>query len=179
MDRRIYEFVDGWAAYFQTKRGWNLARGKVWAAFACLMLSLVFANSVSSGRVFFLLLNGFWWGIILYGNILIFRDEADYAESVRKCEKLNAKVQYVRDSRKTGRRIWLCLFSFITAVDVVHYAIHPEHSEIIVDAIWIVWAMAITLDAYLDCCFYLGPGHHSRELNRKEVTNAASERSGV
>lgn len=170
MDRRIYEFVDGWATYFQTKRGWNLARAKVWCQFSALISSLAWANMIESGRLIFLIVNAVFVGVPLWSRIKAFKDDGDYPDSLRKCERLNARAVYMRENHGKARIIWLWLFGVIV-VAIIPVFSAPK------DACWIVWAIAITLGSYLDCCLYLGPGQHSRELNKKEATNAATERS--
>lgn len=174
MDKRVYEFIDGWAAYFQSKRGWNLAKVKVWVAFALLVLGLAHANTNTTGRVLMLFVIGIFFGVGVLFEVKNFKANGDYTESVRKCEHLNALAVVMRERVRHFRTFCLFFLGVILLLNIPIFIAKLDIGSLIV----FVWYPMILLDQYLDCCFYLGPGKHSKELNRQEATDAVTHNLG-
>lgn len=174
MDKRVYEFIDGWAAYFQSKRGWNLAKAKVWVAFSTLVLGLAQANTNTYGREVLLLFIGLCFGLGLWTEVNNFKVNGDYPESVRKCEHLNAFAVVIRERMRPFRTFGLFFLGVIWLLNIPFFVAKLDIGSLIV----LVWYPMILLDQYLDCCFYLGPGKHSKELNRQEATDAVTHNLG-
>lgn len=175
MDKRIYEFLDGWTTYAQTRHGWNLVKIKVWLAATLLFSGLVWANGLTVSRVPLMIFLGGMYGLVLWSRVNDFKADGDYPENIRKCERLNAKVLEDREEQRHLRLLFTPLFAIFLVTDTI-ILLTGSHSPI--DTISrCVWDLSVLLSPYVDCCYHMGPGKHSKELNKQEATNAATSRS--
>lgn len=168
MDKAIYEFVDRWAAYFQKHHGWNLLAVRVYLRGGMLVSSTGFFLMARSMEKIpgiwttFTIINAAMLFLLMQTAIKTHERLGDYPENKTKCDTLNVLTVIERETHRTGRTMHLVL-----CISLLPLVIWPP--IIISDICWVIWVIQTIIFQYVECCLFLGPGQHSKELDKKEI----------